>query len=131
MVTKYSIVKKSEDKKNSTDVPELEELLNKDAQSQTESESGSETASDNSDSDSESSTDTDSDSSKGPGSKSGSVMSVRSNSSCSSNHSNESFDDEEIMQKDALYYILSKFFLSSDGTKNIVDVLMDIQKKLK
>jgi len=131
MVTKYSIVKKADDKKNSTDVPELEELLNKDAQSQTESESGSETASENSDSDYDSESSTDSDSSKGPGSKPGSVMSVRSNSSCSSNHSNESFDDEEIMQKDALYYILSKFFLSSDGTKNIVDVLMDIQKKLK
>jgi len=65
MVTKYSIVKKSDDKKNSTDVPELEELLNKDAQSQTESESGSETASENSDSDYDSESSTDSDSSKG------------------------------------------------------------------
>jgi hypothetical protein len=59
-------------------------------------------------------------------------MSVKSNHTCSSFHShkNLSFDDDDIVKNDALHYILSKFFLSKDKSKNIVDVLIDIQKKL-
>jgi hypothetical protein len=42
-----------------------------------------------------------------------------------------SFDDEDIMNNDALYYILSKFFMTKDGKKNIADILSDILDKLQ
>lgn len=100
------------------------------SESESESVSGteSETESDTSDSGTDSGSDT-SGSSESSGSK---PMSVKSNHSCSSvgSQGDISFNEDDIIRNDALYFILSKFFMSKDQTKNIVDVLLDIQKKL-
>jgi hypothetical protein len=131
-------------KMGDNNVPELEKFLvpqtntknrrnssssktdsNSESVSGTESETESDTSDSGTDSDSDSS-----DSSESSGSK---PMSVKSNHSCrsvGSQEDNMSINEEEILRKDALYFILSKFFMSKDKSKNIVDVLLDIQKKL-
>jgi hypothetical protein len=116
-------------------VPELEELIgdkkenvSKKSKKKNEIESESEEISE---SESESETESDSSSSESEsGSSSNSSESSKPMSVVSSCSSKISFDDDDIVKNDALYYILSKFFLSSDGTKNLVDVLVEINDKL-
>lgn len=121
-------------------VPELEDLINSsntnkvlENKNKSDSDSDSNQSESASESDSTSTSESESESESGSDSDSKSSSSDSSNSSkpmssCSSGKI--SFNDDDIVRNDALYYILSKFFMSKDGSKNIVDVLMEIKANL-
>jgi hypothetical protein len=76
---------------------------------------------------SESESDNESDYSK----KSSTSSGTSSGTSDDGSESCISMTSDEIIDNDPLYFILSKLFITSDGKRNVADILDDICKKLK
>lgn len=49
---------------------------------------------------------------------------------CSDDSSEVSMSSTDILANDPLYYVLSKILVTKDGTKNIADILEEINQKL-